>query len=52
MCAPNPAHLALAADDHTAQQLGQQFTITTNNIDRLHQAAGRKNVIEMHGSLW
>lgn len=51
-CCPNAGHLALAAYERKAQQLGQQFTIITQNIDRLHQAAGSRNVIEMHGSLW
>ncbi len=44
---PNPAHIALA-------QLGEGKhlnTIITQNIDVLHQKAGSKNVIEMHGSL-
>lgn len=51
-CSPNSGHLALAAYERKAAQLGQRFTIITQNIDRLHQAAGSRNVIEMHGSLW
>lgn len=42
---PNPAHVALAALE-TAGRLG--LTIT-QNIDGLHQAAGSKRVVEIHG---
>jgi len=51
-CKPNAGHLALAAFERQAQQQGIEFTIITQNIDRLHQAAGSQNVIELHGSLW
>lgn len=43
---PNAAHLALAA-------LEQQFkvSIITQNIDNLHERAGSKNVMHLHGEL-
>jgi NAD-dependent deacetylase len=44
---PNPAHLALAA----WEAAGKISAIVTQNIDGLHQAAGSKNVIELHGSV-
>ena len=44
---PNPAHLALA--DWEAK--GKLLAVVTQNIDGLHQAAGSKNVIELHGSV-
>jgi NAD-dependent deacetylase len=44
---PNPAHKALAA----LQEAGKLQTIITQNIDVLHQKAGSKRVIEMHGTL-
>jgi NAD-dependent deacetylase len=49
---PNPAHLALARlEKHlTTQKRG--FTLLTQNVDRLHQAAGNGSVVELHGSLW
>jgi NAD-dependent deacetylase len=49
---PNPAHLALARlEKHlTIQKRG--FTLLTQNVDRLHQAAGSRNVVELHGTLW
>lgn len=43
---PNPAHYALAALE--AYGLG---AIITQNVDGLHQAAGSRRVIELHGNL-
>ena len=43
---PNPAHVGLAA----LGQAGYVQTVITQNIDRLHQRAGSKNVLEVHGS--
>ncbi|PWH18482.1 MAG: RNA polymerase subunit sigma [Anaerolineae bacterium] len=43
---PNAAHLAV----HQLQQMGYVHTIVTQNIDGLHQKAGSKNVLEVHGS--
>jgi NAD-dependent deacetylase len=43
---PNPAHRALAA----LEQAGLLAGIVTQNIDGLHQAAGSRNVIELHGT--
>ena len=49
---PNPAHLALARlEKHFAEQR-RGFTLLTQNVDRLHQAAGSGNVVELHGTLW
>jgi NAD-dependent deacetylase len=44
---PNPAHIALAQ----LEQAGAIQTIITQNIDRLHQRAGSKHVLEVHGSM-
>jgi len=44
---PNAAHLALAK----LEDLGKLKAIVTQNIDGLHQAAGSKNVFELHGSV-
>ena len=44
---PNKAHLALAK----LEQQGKLKAIITQNIDGLHQAAGSKNVLELHGSV-
>lgn len=44
---PNAAHLALAK----LEQAGRLQAIITQNIDVLHQKAGSRCVIEMHGTL-
>lgn len=44
---PGPAHLALAK----LEQAGRLKAVITQNIDGLHQAAGSKNVLELHGSV-
>jgi NAD-dependent deacetylase len=51
-CKPNPGHVALAELQHHTESRGGTFTLITQNVDRLHQAAGSTNVIELHGSLW
>ncbi len=45
---PNFAHLFLAKLEN---QYHKNITIITQNIDNLHQEAGSKNVIELHGSI-
>ncbi|MFQ5945046.1 MAG: NAD-dependent deacetylase [Anaerolineae bacterium] len=44
---PNSAHLALAE----LEKMGLLKAIITQNIDRLHQAAGSRQVIELHGNM-
>lgn len=44
---PNAGHRALAALERQASG----FTLITQNIDGLHQAAGSRQVIELHGSI-
>jgi NAD-dependent deacetylase len=48
---PNAAHRALAQAE---QRLKPDATLTvlTQNVDGLHRAAGSRNVVELHGSLW
>ncbi len=43
---PNPAHKALA----DLEEMGRLQAVITQNIDGLHQRAGSKRVIELHGS--
>jgi NAD-dependent deacetylase len=45
---PNAGHLALAA----MQRRCARFSLITQNVDRLHQAAGSEDVVELHGTLW
>ncbi len=48
---PNAAHVALAKlQSHWAEH-GAAVTICTQNIDNLHERAGSKRVIHMHGEL-
>lgn len=45
--APNRGHQALTA----LQRSGYLGSIITQNVDGLHQKAGSKDVVELHGSL-
>jgi NAD-dependent deacetylase len=45
---PNPAHLALAELERHLPR----FTLITQNIDGLHEVAGSRNLIELHGNIW
>jgi NAD-dependent deacetylase len=51
-CKPNAGHAALASLQSWMARDGRVFTLITQNVDRLHQAAGSTGVIELHGSLW
>lgn len=44
---PNAAHHALAALERNGHALG----LITQNVDRLHHAAGSSRIIELHGAL-
>ena len=44
---PNAAHKKLAE----LEEAGKLTAVITQNIDGLHQAAGSKNVLELHGSI-
>ncbi|NLM20304.1 MAG: NAD-dependent protein deacylase [Peptococcaceae bacterium] len=45
---PNDAHLVLAK----LEQMGKLKAIITQNVDGLHQKAGSKEVLELHGSIF
>jgi NAD-dependent deacetylase len=45
---PNAGHRALAALESSKQR----FTLVTQNVDGLHDRAGSRNVIRIHGDLW
>lgn len=47
-CKPNPAHIVLA---QLETRLGERLTICTQNVDSLHEQAGSRRVIHMHGEL-
>ncbi len=44
---PNQAHRKLAE----LEEQGKLMAVITQNVDGLHQAAGSRNVIELHGSM-
>lgn len=44
---PNAAHVALAA----LEVHFERFTLVTQNIDSLHQRAGSRQVVELHGNI-
>lgn len=44
---PNRAHYALAE----LERMGKLSAVVTQNIDGLHQKAGSRNVLELHGSV-
>lgn len=50
-CEPNPGHAALARLQALTEARGAAWTLLTQNIDRLHQRAGSRNVVELHGNI-
>jgi NAD-dependent deacetylase len=47
-CEPNAAHQAIAS----WQERFADLTLVTQNIDGLHQRAGSRNLVELHGNIW
>lgn len=47
-CRPNIAHRLLA----DLELRIDEFLLLTQNVDGLHQAAGSRRMLELHGSLW
>ena len=47
-CQPNTAHRTIAAMEHSVPD----FTLVTQNVDGLHERAGSRRVLRLHGSLW
>lgn len=46
--APNAGHYALAAMEKRAEV----FTLITQNVDGLHDLAGSRNIMKLHGDIW
>jgi len=44
---PNPGHRALVR----MEELFPDFTLVTQNVDNLHERAGSRNVLELHGNI-
>jgi len=47
-CQPHAGHAVIAA----LEKKHPHVTVVTQNIDGMHQRAGSRKVIELHGSLW
>ena len=45
---PNPGHFALAA----LESAREDFLLVTQNVDGLHERAGSRKIVRLHGSLW
>ena len=45
---PNAGHVALAEMERRAKQ----FTLITQNVDGLHDRAGSRNILKVHGDIW
>lgn len=45
---PNPGHVALAEMERRARN----FTLITQNVDGLHDRAGNRQVLRVHGDIW
>lgn len=45
---PNRCHYALADLERTSRE----FTLITQNVDDLHEQAGSKDVLKLHGDIW
>ena len=45
---PNPAHMALVKWEAE----GKNVFIVTQNVDDLHERAGSKQIVHLHGSIW
>ena len=48
---PNAAHEALAELQRGLEASGGRLTVITQNVDNLHERAGVKNLLHMHGEL-
>jgi NAD-dependent deacetylase len=45
---PNPGHKALVELERRAHH----FTLITQNVDGLHDAAGSRHILKLHGDIW
>ncbi|MCS7204312.1 MAG: NAD-dependent deacylase [Leptospiraceae bacterium] len=45
---PNLAHITLVE----MEEFFEEFLLVTQNVDGLHEKAGSKNVVEIHGNIW
>lgn len=48
---PNPAHRALARLEGAVKKAGGDLLLVTQNVDDLHEKAGSRSLLHMHGEL-
>ena len=48
---PNPGHEALVELEAELERRGEGFTLVTQNVDDLHERAGARGLLHMHGEL-
>lgn len=47
-CEPNPAHRTLVEIERHCRD----FTLITQNVDGLHERAGNRQILRLHGNIW
>jgi NAD-dependent deacetylase len=45
---PNPGHHAI----HEFEEYFTEFTLVTQNVDGLHERAGSRKILKLHGDIW
>lgn len=45
------AHIAIAECEKRLASQGRRIVVITQNIDELHERAGSKNILELHGQI-
>lgn len=48
---PNPGHLALVQIEDECRERDVDFTLITQNVDGLHELAGTRRLVELHGNI-
>ena len=48
---PNPAHHALVALEQLSAAAGREYLLVTQNVDTLHEMAGSKAMVKVHGTV-
>jgi len=49
---PNAGHCALAELERRQVARGGSFALITQNVDGLHDRAGSRNILKLHGDIW
>lgn len=49
---PNEGHRALARLEEQLTKRGNRFSLITQNVDGLHDRAGSRRILKLHGDIW